>query len=164
MQASKWVLGSIFIAIVGSLSLVSFGAYAADSDLQPMARNLAEQKFGPVPGYPSCLRAAGLNGDPSKGPSILLLHFKKGCTVPWHWHTPDEHLMVASGAGRAQMKDGKAVLLKSGGYAFIPGHHIHMFTCVSACVIFLYSDGIFDTHYVDSSGREITPAEALKSK
>lgn len=164
MQTPRWLFRSVFMAVAGSLCLVSVAANAADAGMQPVVKNLSDQKFGAVPGYPSCMRAAGLNGDPSKGSSILLLRFKKGCTVPWHWHTPTEHLMLASGVGRAQMKGGEAVTLKSGAYAMLPGHDIHTFTCVSSCLVFLYSDGVFDTHYVDSSGKEITPAEALQGK
>lgn len=167
MQALKRVFRSMIIAMLGSLCLLGVAAYAGDSGPQAVVKNLVQQKFGSVPGYPSCMQAAGLNGDPSKGPSILLLRFKKGCTVPWHWHTPNESLMLARGVGRAQMKDGEAVTavtLKSGAYAFMPSHHVHMFTCVSSCLMFLYSDGVFDTHYVDGSGREITPAQALKGK
>jgi len=162
MQTPKRKYRFLLMALIGSLCLAASGAYAQDSSQAPMVKNLTQQQFGPVPGYPDCMRAAGLQGDPSKGPSLLLLRFKSGCTVPWHWHTPGEHLMLASGVGHAQMKGGKVVTLRSGAYAFLPGHNVHMFTCVSRCVLFLSSDGVFDTHYVDSSGKEISPAEALK--
>jgi hypothetical protein len=48
------------IAMVSSLSMLSFSAYAAEPGPQPIVKNLAEQKFGPVPGYPDCMQAAGL--------------------------------------------------------------------------------------------------------
>ena len=72
--------------------------------------------------------------------------------------------MFASGMGKMEMKDAKAVTLRSGAYAMMPSHHVHQFTCVSSCVIFFSSDGIFDTHYVGTDGNEIPAAEALKKK
>jgi len=142
------------------------GALAADaaSDARPMAKNLIDQKFEPFPGTPACMKGAVLAGDPGKGPSLLMAKFSSGCVVPWHWHTPDEHLMFASGVGKVEMKDGKPVTIRSGAYALMPSHHVHQFTCISGCVMFVRSDGVFDTHYVDASGKEITPEEALKAK
>jgi len=52
--------------------------------------------------------------------------------------------------------------VRSGAYAMLPAHHAHQFTRTTSCTMFLYSDGIFDTHYVDAAGNEISAAEALK--
>lgn len=42
--------------------------------------------------------AAGIEkGDAAKGPSIIVEKFEPGCVIPWHWHTPNEHLMMVSG-------------------------------------------------------------------
>jgi hypothetical protein len=40
--------------------------------------------------------------------------------VRWHWHTPNEHLMLVSGRARQE------------------------------CVMYVHSDGPFDIHYVDN--------------
>jgi len=42
--------------------------------------------------------------------------------------------------------------------------HVHQFTCVTACKLFLAIDAAFDIHYVDASGNEISPDDALKAK
>lgn len=121
-------------------------------------------KFAPVPGIPSCATAAPVRGDPSKGPSVLLIKLASGCRVPWHWHTANEQLMIVSGTGTLEMKDGKKLKLRAGTYALLPNHQVHQATCSSNCVFFNSSDGVFDVHYVDQAGKEITPEEALKSK
>jgi hypothetical protein len=59
----------------------------------------ATSKFTNMAGLPSCMTLSVQRGDPSKGPSVILLKFKPGCTVPWHWHTAAEQLMVVSGTG-----------------------------------------------------------------
>ena len=129
----------------------------------PMGQNVAEMKFVTFPGLPTCAKGSIENGDPGKGPSIIAIKLAAGCKVPWHWHTPNEHLMMVSGAGQLDMKDGKPVTLRPGGYAMMPSHHVHRFGCAAACSLFLHSDGAFDTHYVDAAGKELTPDEALKA-
>jgi len=70
-----------------------------------------------------------------------------------------------SGSAKVQMKDtGNAAVLGPGGYAMMPGKHVHQFTCASACSAFVASDAAFDIHYVDAGGSEISPAAALTKK
>ena len=130
---------------------------------QASAKNVKEMQFAPFPGLPTCATGSVQNGDPSKGSSIILLKIKAGCTIPWHWHTPSEHLMMVSGMGRAEMKDGDTVALQSGGFALMPSKHVHQFSCQRECTLYVYSDAAFDLHYVDPKGQELTPADALKA-
>jgi quercetin dioxygenase-like cupin family protein len=82
--------------------------------------------------------------------------------IPWHWHTPSEHVMVVSGTVSLQMKDGQPVMLTAGGFALMPSQHAHYFKCLRTCALYVYSDAAFDIHYVDKSGNELQPADALK--
>ncbi len=147
-----------------SVSLILPAAELAwGQDAHPAAQNVADMKFTNIPGLPTCTTGAVVNGDPSKGPSIILAKAKAGCTFPWHWHTPNEHLMMVSGVARAEAKDGKPVTLRAGGFALMPSHHIHRFTCTTACSLYVYGDAAFDIHYVDAQGGEISPDAALKA-
>jgi len=137
----------------------------AMADDMGVLRKVTENKFAPLPGLPECATLAVQNGDPSKGPSVILLKGTAGCTIPWHWHTPTEQVMIVSGSAKVQMKDtGNAAVLGPGGYAMMPGKHVHQFTCASACSAFVASDAAFDIHYVDAGGSEISPAAALTKK
>lgn len=128
-------------------------------------RKLAENKFAPLAGLPSCAPMAVESGDPSKGPSVIVFKGTAGCLIPWHWHTPTEHVMIVSGSAKVEMKGGSTATLGAGGYALMPSKHVHQFTCATACVAFVSSDGAFDIHYVDAKGKEIPPDAALgKSK
>ena len=116
-----------------------------------------------VPGLPTCATGSVQKGDPTKGPSIILSKIAAGCSIPWHWHTPNEHLMLVSGVANVQMKDGKPVALRPGGFALMPSHHVHQFSCSGPCVLYVYADAAFDLHYVDGQGQDIPPDQALKA-
>lgn len=126
-------------------------------------QNVTEMTFTNVPGLPTCTVGSVQNGDPAKGPSIVFAKIDAGCVIPWHWHTPSEHLMMVSGVARIEMKDGKPLTLESGGYALMPSRHVHQFRCETACSLYIYSDAAFDIHYVDAQGNEISVEDALKS-
>ncbi|MES2018081.1 MAG: cupin domain-containing protein [Pseudomonadota bacterium] len=128
-----------------------------------MAKNTKDMQFMAFPGLPTCTSGSVQNGDPSKEASIILVKAKSGCVIPWHWHTPSEHLMIVSGTARAEMKDGETVTLQSGGFTSMPAKHVHQFTCLKACTFYVASDGVFDLHYVDPAGQELAPADALKA-
>ena len=49
-----------------------------------------------------------------------------------------------------------------GSYAYLPAKHPHEFTCVTACSLFVAADNVFDIHYVDKDGKEISLADAQK--
>jgi len=139
----------------------SFFAHAQEMGT---ARNLAEVKLAPLPGLPGCVTMAVESGDPSKGPSVIVFKGTAGCTIPWHWHTPTEHVMIVSGTAKVEMKGMNTATITSGGYAMMPSKHHHQFTCVKACTAFINSGGVFDIHYVDKDGKEIPPEAALKQK
>jgi len=147
-----------FVAlIIACLSI----AQAADMGV---LRKLSETKLAPMPGMPSCVVMAVENGDPSKGPSVIVFKGTAGCVIPWHWHTPTEQVMIISGSAKVEMKGGATSTLGPGGYVMMPSKHVHQFTCASACSAFVHSDGAFDIHYLDAGGKEISPEVALKGK
>ena len=127
-----------------------------------MGLNVAEMKFAAFPGMPTCTSGAVVSGDPSKGASILYAKMATGCAIPWHWHTPSEHLMMVSGEGQMDMKEA-SLTLKAGGFALMPSHHPHQFRCLAECALYVYSDAAFDIHYLDPGGQEITPEAAMKA-
>jgi quercetin dioxygenase-like cupin family protein len=148
-----------FLLFFGLTSLL----FAQDADTMSYAA-AATSKFTNMAVLPSCMTLSVQRGDPSKGPSVILLKFKPGCVVPWHWHTAAEQLIVVSGTGKAQMRDDKPFTVKPGDYVYLPAKHIHEFTAVTAVTMFDLPSAAFDIHYVDASGTEITPEQALMQK
>jgi quercetin dioxygenase-like cupin family protein len=148
---------------IGTILVSLSTARAQPTGDQAGARNPSEMKFAPSAGLPTCVQIAIESGDPAQGAFVALAKAKTGCTVPWHWHTANEQLMIVDGAARVQMKDtGKPIALRAGGFAMMPARHVHEFQCTQACTFFLVSDQKFDIHYVNPQGKEIPPEEALK--
>ena len=138
--------------------------FVARADDMGVLRKLSENKLAPMAGLPSCVTMAVESGDPGKGASVIVFKGTAGCSIPWHWHTPTEQVMIVSGSAKLEMKGGSSATLGAGGYAMMPGKHVHQFMCASACTAFVHSDGAFDIHYVDANGKELTPDAALAKK
>jgi len=149
-----------FLLLAVAAAVLAFGAWAQSADESHVA-NTSQLKFGGAPYLPACLTMAPEHGDPSKGAFTLLLKFTSGCSVPMHWHTSAEELMLVSGSGKVLMQDGKSSTIDRGGFAYIPPKHPHAFTCATTCTAFLSGDAAFDIHYVDKSGKEIPAEQAL---
>src|SRR5438093_7024726 len=156
-----WIRCKI-IALTGfALLSLLVPAASGQQDDKPIVQNTPPGKFQKVPNLPDCITAAVEQGDPAGGASVLLVKGTGGCTAPWHFHSPNEQLMMVSGVGRVERKGEQAVSLRTGGFAYAPPKHVHQFTCVGGpCSFFLHSDGPFDVHYVDQNGSEI-PAEQV---
>jgi len=127
-----------------------------------MARNMAELKFGHIPGMPTCLSGAVESGDPMTGPGFILAKLTTGCTIPWHWHTAGEYVLVVTGKGKIDMVDAKSKMLTAAGFVRLPPHHIHQFACKSKCTLLIHTTAAFDIHYTDKDGNEIPAEAALK--
>jgi quercetin dioxygenase-like cupin family protein len=148
-------LASLLIILVAAASQTR-----ADEHMHYAGRTAS--KFVTFPGLPACMTGSVQNGDPSKGASVILAKSTAGCKIPWHWHTAGEQLMFISGNAKVEMKDGSPTALHAGDYVSLPGKQAHQFTCATACTLFIVPDGAFDIHYVDASGKEISPDDALK--
>lgn len=152
---AKRFICTLFL-VIGLTTLVS-----AQDASQMGVMSPAKGKFANLPGLPTCMTVSVLHGDPTKGASVLLLKFKPGCSIPWHWHTSNEVLVLASGTGEAQMKGGEPMAMKAGDYLYLPAKGIHRFSSKSAVYLYDMPDGAFDIHYVDAAGNEIPPDKAL---
>jgi quercetin dioxygenase-like cupin family protein len=155
----RFLVGCLFAAVC--IFFVSIPAAA--QEMTSSGRNIAEMKLTTIPGLPTCATGSVQSGNPTNAFSIIYAKMPAGCSIPWHWHTPNEHVMIVSGVARVDMKDAKSLVLRSGGFAMLPSRHAHQFRCQQACSIYIYSDVAFDIHYVNGQGTEISADEALKA-
>ena len=149
-----------FVAVAIAALMLLLPAAAQNSD-QAKVQQADTAKYGSLPVLPSCASFAVERGDPTSGPSVLLIKAASGCVVPWHWHTASEELLIVSGKSKIEMEGQAAQPLTKGSYAFLPAKHHHQFTCQMQCLFFNNVAGAFDIHYVDKSGKEIPVAQAL---
>ncbi len=99
----------VCITIFRSIALVGSVTARAQNANEPVVNMHSTLKFGALPNLPACLTGASERGNPMTEESVLLLHFKAGCRVPWHWHTAEETLLVVSGtASRRNERRGEA--------------------------------------------------------
>lgn len=147
------------IVVVISLTLLmSIAAAAQDSHIVTGA----DQKYGPFPNFPKCTQGAVLHGDPASSHGVTVIaKATAGCRIPLHFHSANEEVGIISGTAKMNMKDEAPKTLTAGGYAYLPAKQAHELTCVTACKIFVGADGVFDIHYVDNAGKEISLEEAL---
>ncbi len=151
------------LIILGAATAVAGSQKIHAKDDEPMTFvNPKTAKFEPIPSMPGCASAAIVRGNPRSGPAWVFLRLGSGCRVPWHWHTPNEDLIVISGRGTLATKDGASIPIAPGAFAALPSHHVHQANCTRSCLFFSISDGAFDIHYVDANGEEISADEALK--
>jgi quercetin dioxygenase-like cupin family protein len=154
MKPGPWVLGSLML-----LSSFGFGQFGT----QMKTFSMAQAKFANMAGAPDCATIAPVNGDPTKDVFFIALKMTSACAIPWHWHSGDENVSMISGKAKMETKDGPAHNVNPGDYAYMPAKQPHQFTCTSTCTLFVASPQAFDLHYVDASGNEIPPEQALKA-
>jgi len=114
-----------------------------------------DMKWGPAPpGLPPGAQAVVLSGDPSKPePFTLTVKFPDGYTVPAHWHSMTENVVIVSGnmmLGMGEKVDASAMkTVGPGGYVMLPKEMRHYVKAKGAATIVIYGTGPFDITYVD---------------
>src|SRR5437763_8813513 len=147
--------------LVCLMLLSSFGFAQFGTEMKSFS--MSKAKFATMAGIPECTTIAPVNGDPTKDVFFIALKLTPGCVIPWHWHSGDENVTLVSGRAKVETKGGSAQSVAPGDYAYFPAKQAHEFSCATACTLFVASPQAFDIHYVDQSGKEIPPEQALKS-
>jgi quercetin dioxygenase-like cupin family protein len=130
----------LVLFVVSVCAAFALGAYAA-SGKQMIVTPFAEAKLVPAdPKNPGGARIAVLSGDPTTGPSAMLMEFGKN-TGRMHVHSSDYHLVVLEGTMKHTVPgqaEADAPALGRGSYWFQPGNDPHADTCLSEkCLMFI---------------------------
>lgn len=149
------------IAVVCSWAL-SVSVAGAQSTASMSYKSAATTRYVNHPALPPCAKMAVQDGNPDSGSAVIAVKASANCTVPWHWHTGNERLLIVSGSAKAEMKEMPATMLSKGDFLLLPAKGIHQFTPQTDVEFFIVTDAPFDIHYVDTAGKEITPEQALK--
>src|SRR5688500_18730851 len=126
-------------AAVVAASIAVFPVLAQDAPLTRTAKD-AQLKWGPCPEFlPKGCQIAVLHGDPSKNNADVFFKVPANSTIPRHWHTSAERMVLVSGELHVTYDGHKTTVLKPGTYAYGPAKLPHKAECKKAgpCVLFI---------------------------
>ena len=97
-------------------------------------------KWGPCPDFiPKGCEIAVLHGDPAKENADVFFKVPANFTIPNHWHTSAERMVLVSGELHVTYEGQPITTLKAGSYAYGPAKVPHKAVCASGapCVLFI---------------------------
>jgi len=125
------------VALVGSWTFAQ-----APVQEQALARSAhdTELQWGACPAFmPSGCGLTVLHGDPAKPNADVFLRLPAKTTIPEHWHTSAERMVLVAGELSVSYKGQAKVVLKPGMYAYGPSKLPHSASCVGSrpCILFI---------------------------
>ena len=139
------------MAFVSSLALAQ--APAAEQATTQTAGD-PQLKWGPCPPFlPKGCGIAVLHGDPAKDNLDVFLKVPAKSTIPLHWHTSAERMVLVAGELHVTYDGQKTAVLKPGTYAYGPAKPPHKGYCASAtpCVLFIAFESPLDAVPVEAA-------------
>ena len=132
-------------ASAAMLGLVLGGAPACAQDIaseRALARTAddASLVWGPCPDFlPAGCGLTVLHGDPGKPNADVFFRLPAGSSLPVHWHTSAERMVLIAGELRVDFEGQAPTTLLPGNYAYGPPQLPHGGACVSTtpCVLFI---------------------------
>jgi len=116
----------------------------------------AQLEWGPCPSFlPAGCAIAVLHGDPAKENVDVFFKVPAHSTIPLHWHTSPERMVLVAGEMQVAYVGQEAATLRPGTYAYGPAKQAHSASCTSAdpCVLFIAFESPLDAVPVESAGR-----------
>lgn len=135
---------------VAALVLASSFALADPAAQEPaLAFSIddAELSWGPCPDFiPKGCEIAVLHGDPGKNNADIFFKVPANFTVPHHWHTSAERMVLVSGELEVTYDGQQPTVLRPGMYAYGPAKVPHKAICADGdpCVLFIAFEGPVD--------------------
>jgi len=113
------------------------------------AENQAEANWHHPASEPAGVENVALHEDPTTGMLDVFARYPAGYTIPQHYHSSNERIVVIEGQLQAEI-NGVKKTLDPGGFAFLPAREVQRLACTSKtrCVLYMSWDGSFDSHKV----------------
>lgn len=111
-------------------------------------------QWGPCPPFlPKGCGIAVLHGDPAKDNVDVFFKVPGKATIPLHWHSSAERMVLVAGELHVTYDGQKTAVLKAGTYAYGPPKRPHKGFCASAdpCVLFIAFESPLDAVPVESA-------------
>jgi quercetin dioxygenase-like cupin family protein len=127
-------------AVVLAFSAVFAATSSAQEPLVAWTAKDSQLKWGPCPAFlPKGCGISVLHGDPAKHNADIFLKVPANSTIPRHWHTSAERMVLVSGELHVTYDGQKTEVLKPGSYAYGPAKLPHKAECKKGapCVLFI---------------------------
>jgi quercetin dioxygenase-like cupin family protein len=132
----------------------SAGAEVPSEKPHTLAFDDAQLKWGSCPPlFPKGCEIAVLHGDPAKPNADVFLKVPANYTIPSHWHSSAERMILVSGELRIEYSGHSPSVLKPGTYAYGPIKAPHKASCTDSgpCVLFIAFESPVDAHLAEGS-------------
>jgi uncharacterized RmlC-like cupin family protein len=140
------------------LNMVGSFAYAQTPDqghALAWTADDARLEWRPCPPFlPKACGIAVLHGDPATDNLDVFLRVPAKSSLPLHWHTSPERMVLVAGELHVTYDGQKTTVLKPGTYAYGPAKRPHKGFCASVvpCVLFIAFESPLDAVPVKSTG------------
>lgn len=156
MCTQTLITRSLQVALLFILGIVSPFAPAqapAEEPALTWTSRDAQLKWGPCPSFlPKGCAIAVLHGDPAKDNVDVFFKVPAKSTIPLHWHTSAERMVLVAGELHVTYDGQKKAVLKPGTYAYGPAKRPHKGFCASnsSCVLFIAFESPLDAVPIES--------------
>lgn len=132
----------LLIAALLTVRLIPANAAQSPEADSSFARTFKDAKlqWGPCPAFmPKGCEIAVLHGDPAKPNADIFFKVPGNVSIPRHWHTSAERMVLVSGRLEVTYDGQGPVVLKPGTYAYGPAKAPHKAFCAKGapCVLFI---------------------------
>ena len=138
------------ITLISTVLFLGSAAHAQTPDSEQALTWTAgdpKLKWGPCPAFlPKGCAIAVLHGDPAKDNVDVFFKVPAKSTIPMHWHTSAERMVLVAGELHVTYEGQKKTVLKRGTYAYGPAKRPHDGYCASAvpCILFIAFESPLD--------------------
>jgi quercetin dioxygenase-like cupin family protein len=97
-------------------------------------------EWGPCPPFmPEGCNIAVVQGDPAQNDSNVLFKVNGNSSIPNHWHTSHERMVLLTGKMTVTYKGEKTQTMKIGDFAYGPAKKPHSAECISKdpCILYI---------------------------
>ena len=128
------------LLVVAYTLLSMFGTLQANEPALAYKYDDKSLKWGPCPTFigEGC-EIAVLHGDPAKNNLDILFKVPSDFSIPHHWHTSAERMILVSGTMKVTYDNQKTERLQTGMYAYGPSKRPHTAYCEKGkeCILFI---------------------------
>jgi quercetin dioxygenase-like cupin family protein len=145
-----WKSGLLKSALTTGVVLVAVWASGQPAGQQKALTRTAQDpqlQWGPCPAFmPAGCGLSVLHGDPAKPNADVFLRIPANATIPEHWHTSAERMILVAGELLVRYQKQAEVVLRPGMYAYGPAGLSHTASCRSSapCVLFIAFESAVD--------------------